>query len=365
MGLLKAKFDDLVALGKEVARIAGYPRVTPEMFEQSYLFQGVTIDPANPDSFKANEAITVNIIEDSVKVEKTGMAALPGNPNSDAPKIPTYTVSYMTDDGVEHVLENRFAFVGLGSNSSPKVLAAKFGPQKFVDDNGVPHKDVTCPVIMAKLEDHAIVYSAFLGGAGSVPLTMAAQKGTTARISVAFYDAEQVKRINSSEPNYDVVTLNQPNITMNNGENMNVMPCVYESIWGPLMSPQGYMMTCDQIPHNPNRQQIITTMGAMKYAVSLLKDRGHIDKSTPFEQAVVDYKTPTATLFPDMPEMSLKKQKSYRVDMRVHQSCDLPFCQRSLDATIIQPATLSYKRERMLDMHIGGGRHKRTRSLRS
>lgn len=365
MSLLTAKFEDQQALGAEVTRIAGYPRVTPKMFEQSYLLQDITVDSKNPNSFKHNKAVTINIVENSVQVEKTGMVPLPGNPSVDAPKVPTYTVRYTTEDGVEHVMENRFAFIGLGSNSSPKVLAAKFGPQKFIDENDQPYKDVTCPVIMAKLDDHAIVYSAFLGGAGSVPLTMAAEQGTAARISVAFYDENQVKRINSSEPNYDVVTLKKPKITINSGQALDVMPCVYESIWGPLRSPQGYMLTCDQIPHNPIKSQIISSMGAMRQAVNVWKNTALICQNTPFEQAIMDHKTPTKAMFPDLSESERGAEKKARGDHRVYLNSFLPHLPRSLDATVIQPATLAGAREMVLAMHINAGRQSNKRALKA
>lgn len=332
--------------------VAGYPRVTPDLFDNSYLLkaigEGVDEDHNTPK--------TSPIIEDSITIEETGQAPLPGNPDEQAPKVPVYTISFQTEDGQSHVLENRYAFIGYGSNSSPEVLAKKFGPQNFG-----ANKDVQTPVLMVNVKDHAIVHSAFIGGAGSIPVTMMREEGVHCRVSMSFYTKDQVQRMNSTEPNYDVFRLDETEFTLNNGAKVPARPGIYDSIWGALLSPQGMMMANDCIPHQGRNIQFIMTKGAMKQAHDIFAKAytslsnafnvygGFEYLKNNFEDFILTARNPRASEGLSSKAMALEKERRLAFRMKINAALMERSKPRNLKGVCIQPASLTEGREKILE----------------
>ncbi len=316
---------------EKVNHIAGYPRVTPKDFQTSYFL--TDIDNETPT--------TETILEETLSLEKIGEKPLPGNSIANAPLVPVYNISFETTTGRHVTLSNRYAFIGYGSNSSPTVLGKKFGAESFGAD-----KDVTIPVIMTNIQDHAVVHSAFFGGAGSVPVTMMHSQGEDVRISTSFYTQDQVKRMNSSEPNYDVVRLDRVDVTLNNGSILPVNPCVYESIWGGLLSHDNKLMTNNCIPHKNTQHGTTTTMGAMRHAFNIYG--GFEAYGKVFEHWVLETKNPAATDFPDKELLAQEKQDRLKMRMDVNESLIDYAKPRNLIGTVIQPATLTHEKNKIL-----------------
>ena len=315
---------------KQVDYIAGYPRVTPETFDNSYFLNDI----------QGETPKTELILEDTLSIKKTGEKPLPGNPIANAPLVPVYEISFETSTGQQITLQDRYAFIGYGSNTSPEVLGKKFGEESFGQD-----KDVTIPVIMTNIKDHAVVHSAFFGGAGSIPVTMMRSEGDKVRVSTSFYTEDQVKRMNSSEPNYDVVRIDQVDITLNNGSVLPANPSVYDSIWGGLKSFDGKLMTNNCVPHE-TQLGVTTTMGAMRHAFNVCGGFDTLQK--PFEHWVLDTKNPKAVDFPT--EDVLKAERAARLTLRMDVNDALMdyAAPRNLIGTVIQPATLTNKRNKLL-----------------
>lgn len=341
-----------------VTHVAGYPRVQPSTFDTSFFLSNID-EGENEDS---NFAQTSPIIEETITVKQTGTAPLPGNKDETAEEIPVYSIEFQTEDGASVKLENRFAFIGYGSNSSPTVLAKKFGPQKFGAD-----KDASVPVLMTNVQDHSVVHSAFIGGAGSVPVTLLKTKGVDARISVSFYTYDQVERMNSSEPNYDVVRMDKAGLSLNTGETLPVRPCVYDSIWGALLTEDNELMLNECIPHTENDDQqaaqkttIVSTRDAMKRAHDLYAQKGgtwkeqfnifggfrHLANNfTPF---ILGAKNPKSADYTDQELLKAERAERLKLRMKINKCMMGASIPRNLDGAVIQTASLTQERQKLL-----------------
>lgn len=341
---------------KIVKHVAGYPRVKPETFDTPFFLKDI-IEGADEDS---NQAITSPIIEDSIIVKKTGDASLPGNPDQNAPTVPVYEISFKTQDGQSHKLENRFAFIGYGSNSSETVLAKKFGQQKFEGD-----KDRSVPVLMVNAQNHAVCHSAFIGGAGSVPVTMMKSEDTNTRVSMSFYTFDQVARMNSSEPNYDVVRMDEAKFCLNNGIEVDASPCVYDSIWGALLTDDNELMINNCIPHEIKNEgakvKSFSTMQAMGRSQELFHRNGgkfsdlfniysrFNELVGNFERFILAAKNPKAADYTDKEQLAKERKNRHDLRMRIN-ACMAPHSKpRNIEGTVIQTASLTQERENCFD----------------
>lgn len=91
-------------------------------------------------------------------------------------------------------LTGRSPLLAYGANAAPEALARKLAP--------LPEMEM--PVLRAELEDFDVVYSAHVSPYGAVPATLQRSPGTRAPVFVAYPDAEQLRLLSATEPNYEL-----------------------------------------------------------------------------------------------------------------------------------------------------------------
>lgn len=91
-------------------------------------------------------------------------------------------------------LEGREPLLAYGANASPPVLARKLA--------GLPPTPL--PVISAELDGFDVVYSAHISPYGAVPSTLQRSYGTTVPVFVLHPTPEQLARLSTTEPNYEL-----------------------------------------------------------------------------------------------------------------------------------------------------------------
>ncbi len=220
MGRIRRKFRQKALSEKELHALEtsalGYPLVKHDDFKDGFLF-----------THEAGHDVFRSFTPENIRITPGKEITLP---NAER-KTPSYTLEITDTDGNLHILKDRVAIAGIGSNSSQKVLARKFHHFKSEDDTPL----VVC-VIPATLEDHAVVHGAFVGARGPVPATIHEDKGTIATITVGFYDAKAANHITGTEPNYDGLLLDTPAV-LQNGVKI-PQPLAYVAVWGALQDPQ-------------------------------------------------------------------------------------------------------------------------------
>lgn len=220
MGRIRRKFRQLALSEKELQALEnaalGYPLVGHDDFKSGFLFT----HEGGTDVFRG-------FSPENIRITPGKEIELPGAER----KTPSYTLEITDQDGRLHILKDRVAITGIGSNSSQNVLARKF--HHFKGDDDTP---LAISVIPATLEDHAVVHGAFVGARGPVPATLHADQGTTATVTVGFYDTKAAAHITGTEPNYDGLLLETPAV-LQNGLKIS-QPLVYVAVWGALEDPQ-------------------------------------------------------------------------------------------------------------------------------
>ena len=96
-------------------------------------------------------------------------------------------------------LSGRTPLLSYGANSAPEALARKLA--------ALPGAEM--PVLRAELEGFDVVYSAHVSPYGAVPATLRESPGATAPVFVIYPTAEQRALLTASEPNYDLVEVNE------------------------------------------------------------------------------------------------------------------------------------------------------------
>ena len=102
----------------------------------------------------------------------------------------------LADHVWRELVAGREPVLALGSNRSPEQLARKFGAG---DRSPIP-------VVLARLTDFDVVYSAHIARYGAVPVTLHHAPGTEVTVSVTWLDPTQVVRMHETEAvgvNYD------------------------------------------------------------------------------------------------------------------------------------------------------------------
>ncbi|TNE28796.1 MAG: hypothetical protein EP349_07445 [Alphaproteobacteria bacterium] len=220
MGRIRRKFRQKALSEKELHALEtaalGYPLVKHDDFKEGFLF---THEGGN-DVFRG-------FTPENIRITPGKEIELPGAER----KTPSYTLEITDTQGNLHILKDRVAIAGIGSNSSQKVLARKF--HHFQAEEETP---LAVCVIPATLENHAVVHGAFVGARGPVPATIHEDQGTVATITIGFYDAKAAGHITGTEPNYDGLLLDTPAI-LQNGLKIN-QPLAYVAVWGALQDPQ-------------------------------------------------------------------------------------------------------------------------------
>lgn len=92
-------------------------------------------------------------------------------------------------------LSDRLAVLAVGSNASPARLADKCGGEAAI------------PVVRVRVEGWAAVYSAHISTYGSIAATLWADVESTTSLAVAFFDSDQLRLVDDTEPNYRRVDL--------------------------------------------------------------------------------------------------------------------------------------------------------------
>lgn len=220
MGGIRRKFRQKALSEKELQALETaalhYPSVGHNDFKTGFLFT----QEQGKDVFR-------DILPENIRITPGKAIELPGAER----KTPSYTIEITDAEGNLHLLKNRVAIAGIGSNSSRDVLARKF--HHFETKNHTPLSVFIAP---ATIQDHAVVHGAFVGARGPVPATIHEDKGTQATITIGFYDAKAATHITGTEPNYDGLLLETPAI-LQNGITI-PQPLAYVAVWGALEDPQ-------------------------------------------------------------------------------------------------------------------------------
>jgi|SRR6188474_339599 len=114
------------------------------------------------------------------------------------PADPFVQVGHRTlaPEEVEIDLDQRVALLAYGSNAAPAMLARKLSL------NPAP-----VLVVPAWLDDFDVVYSAHISPYGAVPGTLQRSPGTSVRVCIAYLTAAQLALVSTTEPNYELATL--------------------------------------------------------------------------------------------------------------------------------------------------------------
>ena len=213
-------YDEAGALRPNYDRAVSYPNVTADDFQDSYM---ISVGKAEVEA-EVDRAPRV-IDQDSFSYKPTGeLIYLQGAEIG----IPSYDVTFSTEDGEEVTLRNRVSLAAIGSNSSPDILQKKFNALAVGD---VPD-DEKVAVMQAKLENHVVAEAAFVSGTGAVPVTIEHREDSHARITIGFLTKGQAEKLTGTEPNYEGVMLDT-RATFQNGTSI-PSPVAYVSIWGAL-----------------------------------------------------------------------------------------------------------------------------------
>ncbi len=94
---------------------------------------------------------------------------------------------------LDGLLEGRRAVVAVGSNASPDVVRRKLTAAAA---------DPTLPLIKAGVANLFLALSAHVSRPGFVPAAPARVPGLTSRVTVSWFDAEQLAAIDATEPSY-------------------------------------------------------------------------------------------------------------------------------------------------------------------
>jgi hypothetical protein len=102
--------------------------------------------------------------------------------------------SHDLDELADLDLEDRVPLIAYGANAAPTVLERKLA--------GLPAEPL--PVLRAELGGFDVVYSAHISPYGAVPSTLQRSAGTTAPAFVLLPSPAQLRRLSTTEPNYEL-----------------------------------------------------------------------------------------------------------------------------------------------------------------
>jgi len=105
-------------------------------------------------------------------------------------------------------LSGREPLLAYGANAAPEALARKLA--------ALPERRL--PVLRAELDGFDVVYSAHVSPYGAVPATLRESPGTTAPAFVAYPDADQLRLLSASEPNYRLTRLRDVTCRLETGD---------------------------------------------------------------------------------------------------------------------------------------------------
>ncbi len=108
---------------------------------------------------------------------------------------PFSSMGLRLDELGQRPLRGRSAVLAVGSNASPARLADKCGV------------DAAVPVARVRVEGWAAVYSAHISAYGSIASTLWADLESMTSLAVAFFDSDQLRLVDDTEPNYRRVDL--------------------------------------------------------------------------------------------------------------------------------------------------------------
>lgn len=203
-------------------RACRYPHTEPHMFEQAALIrigEGEVIRDENAHRAHITTSLYAHTLQGSYKTLPTYNVELPGN----------------------HILKDRIAILGIGSNCSPPVLIEKF---RKAGVGGEVY------LAQATLDHHAIVHSAFVGASAYMPTTIMPHEISQSHITVGFYTPDQAEALTATEPNYDLVQKSgiirtrklETNPILEHGA------LLYVSIWGAFAENGGNPVLQQAIP---------------------------------------------------------------------------------------------------------------------
>lgn len=120
----------------------------------------------------------------------------------------------------------RAPLLAYGSNAAPEVLARKLGETT---------RRAPVAALRATLGGFDVVYSAHVSRYGSIPATLQRSPGTEATAFVLHLTDEQLRLIEATEPNYELVTLRGISCMPESGEELNEL-ATYVSRHGCLLA---------------------------------------------------------------------------------------------------------------------------------
>jgi len=237
--------DDDALTAIEDAALA-YPRATPDDFRASFLY----LKNDAGDVFQ-------NIDPARLRLAPGTPVTLPG---AERP-VPSWMLAVPLAGGGEIVLENRVALAGIGSNAARPVLARKFSGFTASAETGF----AVC-VVSATIDDHAVVHGAFLGARGPVPATLHADSGSSATVTIGFYDPGAAAHMTGTEPNYDALLMETP-ARLAGGQTIDA-PLAYVAIWGAMQDPErpNRPLALSVVPHGAGDLRALPSLDALARA---------------------------------------------------------------------------------------------------
>jgi hypothetical protein len=183
---------------EEITRALAYPDLDPADFAGPCLFSAAAAcAPVSNFAVKPDETLEL------------ADALIP---------VPSWRISFTGPSGENLTWRKRIAVLGIGSNSSAKVLRRKLGACDLC-------------VIPGRIADHVAAHGAFLGKNASTPATLHDVPGAVTAVTVGFYDQDDFFKMKATEPNYDALLLRR-SVTLPDGTPIRVLAWV--AVWGAL-----------------------------------------------------------------------------------------------------------------------------------
>lgn len=219
-------------------RAAAYPFVTPDMFTTSSLI--------------CIETSEVTPITDKIAIQTSVFDHLLDGTSH---YLPAYDLLLSTGEA----LHDRIPVIAIGSNSSPDVMIKKFKDKAVGGDFAI---------LQATIGDHAVVHGAFVGAKGTVPATLTPDKHSSAHITVAFLTKDQVEKLMTTEPNYDVAAIESEVELRGFRPIVPSGALVYVSPWGALTKDGQNPLILSSIP-STTPHETVTSLEAMEFVAQI------------------------------------------------------------------------------------------------
>ena len=186
--------------------------------------------------------------------------------------------SFVVADGVVRSLDHapspgelasRHSVLAYGSNAAPDALARKAAAPDF--PRGEP-----LVLLAAVLHDHDVVFSAHLSPYGAVPATLQVSPGARASVFVMLATAAQLAAIERTEPNYELVRMEDPRIEIES-QAINPGPFAFLSRHG-CLDVEGAEVALEAVPVAGRSLRAMGEPQALRQVASRFGEERDVDR---------------------------------------------------------------------------------------